>query len=213
MIQAFFFFIEWLELVILASSTLSRVAGDETASTCSVQLVDNLPAMPQIRRKDQPILAPTQRTIEDAEFPLVIKLGTDHLIKSFPSFLECRSHFRHILKRTSDENVITMHRPRDGAQLIVEAATRHSAHGETAAGEQFSQLISPRCCSWTGSVQRLAQLPNMGCQESSRFIVWQLNKGVPLLFSMEISSPNVKHGNDNVFTLGQSSCVCDHIFD
>ena len=127
---------------------------------------------------------------------------SDHLITGLPSFLECRSHFRNILTRTNDKNVIAMHRPRDGAQLIVEAATRHSANSETATDEPFSQLISPRCCSFASSVQRLAQLPNMRCPEFGRHIVRQLNKGVSLLCSVEIRSPNVKHGYDNVCTLG-----------
>ena len=78
--------------------------------------------MSQIRRKDPTILAPSQRTTENAEFLLIVKLGSDHLITGLTSFLECRSHFRYILTRTSDKNVIAMHRPRDGAQLIVEAA-------------------------------------------------------------------------------------------
>ena len=106
-----------------------------------------------------------------------------------------------------------MNRPRDGAQLIVAAATRHSANGETATGEPFSQLISPRCCSWASSVQRLAQLPNMRCPDFDKYIVRQLNKGVSLLFSVEIRSPSVKYGYDNVFTLGPPRCVCDHSFD
>ena len=85
--------------------------------------------MSQIRRKDQPILAPSQRTIENAEFLLIIKLGSDHLITGLSSFLECRTHFRYILTRTSDKNVIAMHRPSDGTQLVMETATRHSANG------------------------------------------------------------------------------------
>ena len=72
---------------------------------------------------------------------------------------------------------------------------------------------SPRCCSWASSVQRFAQLPNMRRPEISKYTVRQLNKGVSLFFSIEIRSPNVKHGYDNVFTLGQSSCVCDHSFE
>ena len=169
--------------------------------------------MSQGRRKDQPVLAPSQRTIENAEFLLIIRLGSDHLITGLPSFLECRPHFRFFPTSTSDKNVIAMHRPRDGAQLTVEAATRHSADGETATHEPFSQLISPRCCSWASSVQSLPQLPNMSCPAFGRYIVRQINKGVSLLFSVEICSPNVKHGYDNVFTLGPPSCVCDHSFD
>ena len=119
--------------------------------------------MSQIRRKDQAVLAPSQRTIENAEFLLIIRLGSDHLITGLPYFPECRSYFRYILTNTSDKNVIAMHRPSDGTQLIVEAATRHSANGETATDEPLSQLISPRCCSWASSVRRLAQLPNMRC--------------------------------------------------
>ena len=46
------------------------------------------------------------------------------MITGDPSFLECRSHFRFFLTRTSDKNVIAMHRPRDGAQMIVKAARR-----------------------------------------------------------------------------------------
>ena len=96
-----------------------------------------------------------------------------------------------------------MHRPLDGAQLIVEAATRHIANSETTTDDLFSQLISPRCCSWTSSVQCVAQLPNMRCLEFGRHIIRQLNKGVSLLFSVEIRSPNIKHSHDNVFTLGR----------
>ena len=69
-----------------------------------------------------------------------------------------------------------MHRSRDGAQLIVEATTRHSANSETATDESFSQLNSPRRCSWASRVQRLAQLPNKRCPEFGRYIVRQLNK-------------------------------------
>ena len=79
--------------------------------------------MPQICCKYQPVLAPTKRTIENAEFLLITRLGSDHLIASLPYLLECRSHFRYILARASDKNVIAMHRPRDGAQLVVETAT------------------------------------------------------------------------------------------
>ena len=94
------------------------------------------------RTIDQGDLIPTQRTIENAEFLLITRLGPDHLIASLPSLLECRPHFRKILARTSDKNVITMHRPCDGTHLIVEAATRHSANSEVAADESFPQLIS-----------------------------------------------------------------------
>ena len=54
-----------------------------------------------------------------------------------------------------------MHRPRDGAQLIVEAATRHSANSEIATDEPFFQRISPRRCGWASSVQCFEQLLNM----------------------------------------------------
>ena len=91
-----------------------------------------------------------------------------------------------------------MDRPRDGAQLIVEAATRHSSNGETATDEPLSQL-SPRCRGWASSVQRLALLPNMRCK-FGRHTVPQLDKGVSLLLEVEIRSPNVKHGYDNLFT-------------
>ena len=40
----------------------------------------------------------------------------------------------------------------------------------------------------------------MRCPEFGRHIVWQLDKGVSLLLSVEIRSPNVKLGYDNVFT-------------
>ena len=93
LIQAFLFFIEWLGLVILASS--SAVSRGRRRDW--FRLV-------KIRRKDQPIFVSSQRTIQNAEFPLII----------------------------------TMHRSRDRAQLIVEAATRHSANGEIATEEPFS---------------------------------------------------------------------------
>ena len=131
--------------------TLSPVAGDETSFDSQSQLVNNLPPMPQICRKDQLIL--TQRTIENLEFLLITRLEPDHLIASLPSFLECRTHFRYILTRTSDKNVTAIRRPRDGTQLVVEAAARHSANSEVAADEPFPQLISPRRCSWAGSVR------------------------------------------------------------
>ena len=41
-------------------------------------LVHNLSAMPQIRRKDQPILAPPQRTVGNTEFFLNTRFGSDH---------------------------------------------------------------------------------------------------------------------------------------
>ena len=41
----------------------------------------------------------------------------------------------------------------------------------------------------------------MRCPEFGRHIVRQLDKGVSLL-SVETRSPNVKHGYNNVFTLG-----------
>ena len=104
-------------------------------------------------------------------------------------------------------------RPCDGAQFAVEAATGHSANSKVAADESFPQLISPPRCSWACSVQRLSQLPNVCCPESSKYIVWQLDESIPLLFSEEIRSPNVKHGHDNVLTLGPPSRVCDHSFD
>ena len=99
--------------------------------------------MSRIRRKDQPVLAPPQRTVEDVEFFLITRLGSNHPITSFPSLLECRSHLRYILARTSDKNVITMHRPRDRTRLVVKAATRHSANRETAVDKPLPQLISP----------------------------------------------------------------------
>ena len=48
-----------------------------------------------------------------------------------------------VLARTSDKNVITMHRPRDGTRLVVKATTRHNANSETAADRSLPQLISP----------------------------------------------------------------------
>ena len=142
LIQASLFFVEWLEFVILASSSaVCRGRRRDWLRLAESQLVDNLSATSQIRRKDQPILAPSQRTIENAESLLINRLGSDHLITGLPSFLECRPHLRYLLTRTSDKHVIAMHRPRDGAQLIVEAATRHSANGETATDEPF--LNSP----------------------------------------------------------------------
>ena len=53
----------------------------------------------------------------------------------------------------------------------------------------------------------------MRCPEISRYTVRQLNEGVPLFFSVEIRSLNVKYGYDNVLILGQPSRVCDHSFD
>ena len=68
----------------------SSVAGDDTGFDLlqpSHQLVDNLSTMSQIRRKDQPILATSQHTIENAEFFLIIRLGSDHLITGLNLFL------------------------------------------------------------------------------------------------------------------------------
>ena len=192
----------------------SPITGDDTGFDLlgPSSSTTSLPCL-KFARKDQPILAPSQRAVENAEVLLIVGLGSDHLITGLPFFLECRFHFRKNLTRTSDKHVIAMHRPRDGAQLIVEAATRHSANGETATDEPFSQLLSPRCCSWASSVQRLAQLPNMRCPEFGKYIIGQLDKGVSLLFSVEIRSPSVKHGYDSVLTLDPPSCVCDHSFD
>ena len=141
--------------------------------------------MSQIRRNDQPVLAPSQRSIEDVEFFLIVRLGSNHLITSFTPLLECRPHLRCILTKTGDKNVITMHRPRDGAQLVVEAATLHNANSETATDEPLSQLISPRRCSWASSVQCFAQLPNMCRSELGKYISRQLNKVASLLFSVQ----------------------------
>ena len=60
LIQTFLYFIEWLGLVILTlSNTVFRGRGRDWLRLAQSQLVDNLPAMPQIRREDRPILAPT----------------------------------------------------------------------------------------------------------------------------------------------------------
>ena len=140
LIQTFPFLIERFEFVTLAPHrAILPWLETKLVSTCSVPARRQpFSAVSQIRRKDQPILAPSQR---NAEFLLIIRLGSDHLITGLPSFLECRSHFRYILTRTSDKNVIAMHRPRHGAQLFVEAATRHSANGETATDEPFFSTL------------------------------------------------------------------------
>ena len=138
LIQTFLFLIERFEFVTLAPRrAIPRGWRRYWFRLAQSQLVDNLSATSQIRRKDQPILAPSQRTIENAEFLLIIKLGSEHLITGHHLFLSIAPHFRSILTRTSDKNVIAMHRPRDGAQITVEAATRHGANGETATDEPF----------------------------------------------------------------------------
>ena len=196
LIQAFLFFIEWLGLVILAlGNAISQGRGRDWFRLARSQLVNNLPPMPQICCKEQPILAPPQCTIENTEL-LLISDPIIYLITSFPSLLECRSHFRKILTRTNDK-----------------ISSPCTVHSEVAADESFSQLISPRRRGWACSVQRLAQLPNVCRPESSRYIIGQLNEDVSLLFSVEIRSSNVKHSYNNVLTLGSPARVCDHSFD
>ena len=105
LIQAFLFFIERLGLVILVSgNAISRGRRRDWLRLAQSQLVDNLPAMSQIRCKDQPILAPSQRTIENAEFLLIIKAWIRSFDHGSPIFsLKCRLHFCYILTRTSDK--------------------------------------------------------------------------------------------------------------
>ena len=161
LIQALLFLIERFEFVILASSSaVCRGRRRDPVSTCSVPArrqplchVSNSPQRPTLHHRSARLRMWSSLLIHRA--------WSDHLITGLLYFLECHKYFAVSLARASDKNVIAMHRPRDGAQLIVEAATRHSANGETATDEPFSQLISPRCCSWASSVQRLAQLPNI----------------------------------------------------
>ena len=196
------FLIEGLKFV-------STVAGDETVFDL---LSPNSTTTSQIRCKDQSVLAPPQRTIENVEFFLIIRLGSNHLIANFPYLLDCRLHLRHILVETSDKDVITMHCPCNGTRLVAKAASHHNTNGETAQTSPFlnSSLHDAAAGS---SVQRLAQLPNVCCAEFGWHVVWEFDKSASLLCSVEKRSPNVKHGCDNVFTLGPSSCVRDHSFD
>ena len=90
LIQAFPFLIERFESVTLAPRrAISRGWRRYRFRLAQSQLVDNLSAVSQIRRKDQPILAPSQRTMENVEFLLIVRLGSTRL----PSFLECRLPF------------------------------------------------------------------------------------------------------------------------
>ena len=102
LIQAFLFFIESLGLIVFApSNAVSCSRGRYWFSTCAVPARQQ---PPQFACKYQPILAPTQCTIENTEFLLITRLRSDHLITSFPPLLVCRSHFRFFLTWTSDKN-------------------------------------------------------------------------------------------------------------
>ena len=170
--------------------------------------------MSQIRRKDQPILAPSQRTIENAEFLLTVRLGSDHLITGLPSFLQRRFPYslypdedqrqkchRHAHVPATEHDSLCKQQ-RDTASTVRPQLTipflNSSPHDAAAGRVPHNALRSFPTCVVRNSA---------GTQSG------QLDKCVSLLFSVEIRSPNVKHGYNNVFTLGPPSCVCDHSFD
>ena len=90
LIQAFLFLVEWLGLIIFASSnTFSPSWGrDWLALLNPSSSTTSLPCL-KFAANTNPSL-PTQRTIETAEFLVITRLGPDHLI---PSLLECRPIF------------------------------------------------------------------------------------------------------------------------
>ena len=119
------------------------------------------------------------------------------------------------LTRTSDKNVITMHRPHDGAELWLWKQQRDTAPTvRLQLASPFLQLITPRCCSWTSSVQRLAQLPKMRCPEFGSYIVRQLNKGVSLFLQRRKTlAERQTRPRQCLNPRPAASCVCDHSFD
>ena len=166
--------------------------------------------MPQIRCKYHYIVAPTQRTKENVEFLLITRLGPDHLNASLPSLLECRSHFRKTLAWASDK---TCHH--HAPSLRRSAACCGSSQCDTVPTVRL-QLTSPFLNSSlhdaaAGRVpyNALHSFPTCVVRNPAGTESGSATKSVSFLFSVEVRSPNVKHGHDSV----PPSRLCDHSFD
>ena len=87
------------------------------------QLSDHLPGVPHIRSKGQAVSAPTKRSIDDVEFFRVTRTNSicrsrgSHLFLSNVLFLSTSS------QRSSSEDVVTVHRSRNGSRVISAAHT------------------------------------------------------------------------------------------
>ena len=151
LIQTLSFLIERLDFVTLTSRhTVYRGWGRYWFRLAQSKLVNNLSGMSQLRRKDQSVLAPPQRAIENVEFLLSWGFCSNHLITSSPSFLERRPHLRCTLARTSDKDVITLHCPdslrkqqRDTVPTVRQQLTspflNSSLHGASTVMADFGQ--------------------------------------------------------------------------